>query len=248
MSLYSDWVKGCIDSEMNNDFVDYVVETRNGKPDEKLLDTYLKAGILGVPDREGELLTEHLNNINHNITELGFKESETYKLGNGFIIPVWSSTMEPLFFISYNPDREKDPKFKSGKYINVMPDGKREQLSSMRIYGLENTAQALKEKVLFVSEGVFDKLRLQAEGLPACSTLGSEIGLYHKRVFSRFEKIVYIGDNDAPGKKSRDSFLKMLPKTVVYKVPRGKDIDEFGAKYPKEFDAFISELKRKYMQ
>lgn len=248
MSLYNDWINQCKTSEMNRDFVEYLVESRNnGVLDEKLHENYLNQGIVAVPDKEGEFFLEHLDALGLTLEDLGFDNNEAFKLGNGFIVPVWSSTFELLFFISANPDRAKDTKYKGGKYINVFPTQYKENLSSMRIFGLENTAKALKHGTMFVTEGVFDKQRLEAAGLPACSTLGSEIGTYHQRIFSRFPQIVYIGDNDVPGKKARTEFIKKLPKTIIHKVPRSKDIDEFATKYPRDYQLFIDDLKSKYM-
>lgn len=248
VSLYKDWIHQCKTSEMNSGYTEYLVESRNnGVMDENLLNTYLHTGIVAVPDPNGDGFIDHLDSIGLTLEDLGFKSNEAFKLGNGFLVPVWSSSFELLFFISANPDRQKDPTYKGGKYINVFPSKYKEELSSMRIFGLENTAKALACGTMFVTEGVFDKERLESAGLPVCSTLGSQIGSYHERIFSRFQQIVYIGDNDVPGKKARTSFINKLPRTIIHKVPRCKDIDEYATKYPKDYKLFIDDLKKKYM-
>lgn len=243
--LYKDWINSCLNSEMQSDFLEYVVEVRNnGVMDENLHRTYLKAGMIGVPDPQGETFWEHLDGIGkgYNLDDVYLNEDELYKLGGAFIVPVWSSSFEPLFFINYSDTRDK-----SMKYINVLPEKRKPAISGMRIYGLENTALALEKGVMFVCEGVFDKLRLESQGLPVCTTLGSEIGDYHRRILSRFDKLVYIGDNDAAGAKGKRKFFELLPKTNMVNVPREKDIDDFGALHKKDFDLFISELKDRYM-
>lgn len=232
---------------MNSDFVEYVLESRYGDVDPLLHKTLLRIGMVGVPDPDGEVLLDFLDENNLELSDLGFSDNEVFKFGEGFVTPVWSSTFNPLFFISYNPDRAKDPNYRGGKYINLFPDKKKEQISSMRLFGMENTKKALESKVMFVTEGFFDKIILESQGLPACATLGTHIGKYHQRVLNRFDTLVYIGDNDVPGKQARDKFIKMFPNTVAIKVPREKDVDDFRKKHPQYFDEFITDVKNKYM-
>lgn len=91
-----------------------------------------------------------------------------------------------------------------------------------------------------VVEGIFDALHLDAYGIPAIATMGSDVNAYKGSMLSLFDKIICIPDNDSAGQKallqkrwqvpSSASFLYVEEKR--YQFGEGlsfqvKDIDNF---------------------
>lgn len=227
--LYSAWIDYAKTNEENKEFIEYLVHLRTGLDDvdETLVQTYLNAGIIGCPDPSGEMFEEFLNEIGYSLTDLGFKEEDLFRFGDGFIIPVWSTGYSFLHCINHNKDRVSGIE---AKYINIYPSGKEDLTNNLKFYGLENSLKAFETGNMYVCEGVFDKLMLEHLGLPVVATLGSKITTAQIRVLNRFDKVTIIGDNDVAGRKSKDILLSKVKNVDVINIPYEKDIDDLGKK------------------
>lgn len=242
MSLYEDWINFTKTDEKNKEFLEYLVSLRNNDVDnDALLEAYQNAGIIGSPTPDGEFFLEFLNSIGYTVEDLGYDERSIKLLGDGFIIPSWSISKGFLFCVNHNKNRQNK---NLGKYVNVYPLGKKEVLSNYRFYGLENTVKALELGYICLCEGIFDKLRLESVGLPAMTTLGSEISSMQIRILNRFNYIKLIGDNDSAGKKSQQQIMKGVPLTQQFIIPYEKDIDDLAKNKPDIFKEFIEKVKK----
>lgn len=216
----------------------------DGKFDDNLYQTFLSSGIVYIDNLEQfyNFFVEVSGNepdyygYEPYINRQG-KEYENIVLFNGYLIPCFDHIGDLLYFINYNPER--DP-----KYLIAYPKGLKETLSGLKVFGLEDTRQALEENRLYVTEGTFDRLRLKSEGLACISTMGTLFTPYFLHHIKRFDKVVYIGDNDQAGMKAYRDARKKGAVMMNIKVPKGKDIDELGKRYPRLYKDFIEEIKQ----
>lgn len=244
MNIYRTWIDYAKNNEQNRAFLEHLVRSRNnGEMDEKMLESFCNAGIIGSPPSEGiNFFEEFLNETGITMEMLGYENTDYMlnKFWDGFIIPSWGTGFNFLFCINHNKERVNGLE---AKYINLYPQDKKEILSNFKFYGLENTKQALEKGYMCVCEGIFDKIRLEAEGLPAMTTLGSQISQTQLRILNRFDKIKSIGDNDLAGKKAQEKIMKGMRRTQQYKIPYEKDIDDLAKNRPKLFEEFIKQVK-----
>src|SRR5690625_7522608 len=80
----------------------------------------------------------------------------------------------------------------------------------MKMFGAHNVSQVVKEDWIVVVEGIFDCIRLEHEGIPAVSIMGTKLLEYHKRFLNRFTKVIYISDADFEGYKGLKNVHKGL--------------------------------------
>lgn len=249
LTIYEKWLTYARESEMNREMLAYLVELRNnGVYDEKLHEAYINAGIIGsIEEKNGDepfvgcYFQLFLDEIGMSLEELGYTDTPIKNFGDGFIIPSWSTTGKFLFCINHNKERNSGL---DAKYINLYPTGKKELLSKFRFYGLDSTMQALDIGYMCICEGIFDKLRLNSAGLPAVTTLGSQISKTQLRVLNRFDKCKLVGDNDVAGRKAQQILLKGLARTEQYIIPYEKDIDDLAKNKPEIYQEFIHKMKR----
>lgn len=237
------WVEVVKNDEFQTEMLTVLVEERNNDVfDEKLFLAFQNAGIVCIP--EIDVLIELLDQCGERLDTLGFtnnRQTDTM-LSEGFLIPSFSVLGEFLFFVNYDWERDK-----SKKYINAYPTEMQATLGKFKIFGADDLGKGIQRGTLYVTEGMFDRLRLTAMGLPACCTMGAELSDYHKLFFNRCPQIVYIGDSDATGQKSFQKFRTYVPRTMQEKVPnREKDIDDFAKNYPEDFEEYVNLLKTKY--
>lgn len=172
-----------------------------------------------------------------------------YKLGyssfyerNWITIPVFDAGGDPLLLkLRRDPD-DKDNKNKFKFY----PLG-----SKATIYGWENLAN--NEELIVVCEGEFDRLVLEANGIPAITSTGGA-GTFKEEWLDSFTKLkqVYICfDKDEAGDKGAERLAKMLadkfPEMLVYKIPlpemeQGKDITDYFVGLSGNPDKFMFDL------
>lgn len=203
------------------------------------LRAYIKRGIFYSQDlNEVQYIADKLGLT---LEEFGVTEENKYLFEGGFIVPVWDSRNEILFFINYDFRRDK-----SKKYINIYTDfyGGREK--EVKMYGLHNTKQALEEDWIVAVEGLFDVIRLEMHGIPASAGLGTKIMKYHKSFYKRFKTVIYIEDNDSSGATAGRKFKKEVPHAELFRV-RGSfgDVDDFGGENNRDFKQWLEELKAK---
>lgn len=247
-SIYTKWMSFAKNNEDNRNLIEHLVHQRNNivgdelsEKDYEILETYVNAGIIASPPKsEGMSFFEHfLEEAEITLEELGFSERMLSRLLDGFIIPCWDSSGGFLFCINHNKERQSGL---DAKYINIYPEGSKEILSNFKVYGLENTLKALELGKMYVCEGIFDKIRLEGEGLPAMTTLGSKISKTQIRILNRFDKIVLINDKDRAGYEWRDRILKNVPRVEQVTIPFEKDIDDLAKNRPSVYKDFIQSI------
>ena len=241
-TLYTKWLRFAKEDEQNMDFLGYLTEKRNGDTyDEKVHLSLANAGIIGSPDPTGDFFLDFLDSIGETMESIGYGMLDPRRFGDGFIIPSWSTSGKLLFCVNHNKERASGL---DAKYINLYPDGQKEYLSNFRFYGLENSAKALEQGYMVVCEGIFDKIRLESEGLPAMTTLGSQISKTQLRVLNRFDKIKLVGDNDRAGRQAQQLILKSVPRAEQFNVTYEKDIDDLAIKRPDIYKELIDKIKK----
>ena len=230
---YSDLVKWLVtDQDQLTIVKENLVEHRKGD-----LKTYIKRGIFYSPD---------LDEIAHICEQLGITEEEfgvtednQYLFEGGFIIPVLDSKNRLMFFINHDYRRDK-----SKKYLNIYTDEHGGKEKELKLFGLHNLKQALKEDRIFVVEGVFDELRLEQYGVPAVAGLGTKVMEYHKYFYKRFRHVIYIPDGDTSGESAWRKFKREVPHAEVMWLPTNYgDVDEFGGKGKERFAEWIKMVK-----
>lgn len=223
-----------------------VLRRNNNEFDEGLFSVYLNEGIFWSDNIE--MFIDIMGRMGISVKDLGYEDiiikglERTLELGyepgtlltRGYLVPIYNHLGEFLFFINYNGDRDKNQ-----KYFIVYPTATKEFLAGIRVLGLNDIKQSLSEGRLVVTEGTFDRLRLKAQGIPAVATMGTQLTDYFKDLAKRFKVVYYIGDNDDAGNKSYKSGRYAGLRMLKVEVPKGKDIDEFGAMYPEEFREFV---------
>ena len=84
---------------------------------------------------------------------------------------------------------------------------------------------------VFVVEGPFDWLTLTGWGLPACALLGTQAGHGALRLLDRARSIVFVMDNDGPGRDAAERLAHELgDRAETVQLPPGiNDVAELGA-------------------
>lgn len=246
-SVYERWMNYARNNEQNKEFLKYLVFQRNGGREEfidedyKMLESFCNAGIIASPPADDyNFFLEFLEESGITKEELGYSQSAMIRFWDGFIIPSWGTGSNFLFCVNHNKERKSGL---DGKYINIYPDNKKEILSDFRFYGLESTAEALSSGAMCVCEGIFDRIRLEAEGFPAMTTLGSKISSTQIRIMNRFDRIILIGDNDRAGREAQKDIMKGVKRVSQYLIPYEKDIDDLAKKRPEVFKEFIQKIR-----
>lgn len=230
---YKKLVKFLLQDEDQKNFVKELAKQR--KMDS--IKTYIKRGIFFSADLDE--LSYVVEQLGMHPDDLDVDHTEVNSFDNGFIVPVWDAYDRLLFYINYSWARDK-----SKKYINIYPLTNRDNLKAMKIYGMHNMKQGLEEGRMVVVEGVFDVLRLEHHGIPACSILGVEVLPYHKQYLSRFKRVIYIQDEDNAGSAAWRKFKMEVPNAEAYRITGvQKDVDAFGGSDSFEFNEWITELK-----
>lgn len=231
---YKELVKYLIEDKEQQESLKVLAQKRDMS-----LKTIIKSGIFCVPDKEE--LAYLLETWGLSFEEaFGKDESDFRLLNEGFIIPVLDSSYNILFFVNYNWERGG-----ARKYFNVYPDYLNELPMNMKMYGQHNLATAVKEDWIVVVEGVFDSIRLTEYGIPSAATMGTRFLEFQKRFLSRFSKVIYVSDADYEGQLGWRNFQKKAENAIHYKIQGlHKDVDEFCTKDPRNFEEWVTELKR----
>lgn len=199
----------------------------------------VRRGIFAVPDRdELDYLLESWGKDFEGCFGLGVEDVGL--VTEGFIIPVLDSSNRVLFYINYNWERVE-----GRHYINVFPDRLGELKTNIKMFGAHNLEKGLKEGWVVVVEGIFDAIRLESEGIPAVALMGSKLMRYHQLFLERFEKVVYIPDNDTTGEQGWRSVSAGLENVIrIDVISKYKDVDEFALKGKQEYREWLGKLKQ----
>lgn len=174
--------------------------------------------------------------------ELGLiTKDNNFILANRFIVRVEGVSGDLVALIGYYPDKRKyittpSPFFsKDCMFFNF----KRAYELSMKEYG----------GLVFLVEGIFDCLSLDAIGLPCISTMGDTVSKVKKEILKVFKKVIAIPDDDAAGRRALNrrgkiswnvpdntTFIKFIGGTFSVNGTElhCKDMDNFVSWYEKD--------------
>lgn len=128
-----------------------------------------------------------------------------------YIFPSFLSNGEVFYLIRY--------KVKVGdttiKYENIdlrlgieIEEGEETKtIKKAKSYGLDTLDYS---KPVYVVEGVFDRIRLETNGVNVVSLLGTELTPYMLKVLSRFSEVYLTLDSDSSGSKAIDKIKEQL--------------------------------------
>ena len=231
---YKKLVKFLVNDDDQKEYLAELVEKRNGD-----LKTYIKRGIFCSADGNLEELSYVMEKLGMTEEDLDMDEISLGLFERGYIIPVWDGYMNIMFYINHSWLRDK-----SKKYLNIYPITNSKNLKEMKMYGMHNLKQGLKEDRIVVVEGVFDVLRLEQYGIPAVSLMGTKVMPYHKQFLSRFKTVIYIRDEDNAGATAWKRFKDEVPNAIEYRISGSyKDIDKFAQDSTFEFEDWIKPLQ-----
>lgn len=198
----------------------------------------VRRGIFCIPDTDE--LSYLLEEWNMTFEEFFGKDISSVKLLNeGYIIPVLDSSYRIRFFVNYNWERGK-----ARKYLNVFPDNFIESSKTLKMFGMHNMSQGIKEDWIVLVEGMFDVIRLESEGIPTVALMGNKLLEYHKIFLKRFNKVVYISDTDFMGILGWKKVRKGLDNVIHYPIKGlSKDVDEFAVEDTLNYKEWLKGLK-----
>lgn len=93
-----------------------------------------------------------------------------------------------------------------------------------------------------VVEGIFDALHLDAYGVPAIATMGSDVNAYKGAVLNLFDKVICVPDNDKVGQKALLEKKWKVPtnSTFLYVEEKRYQFGEGLSFQVKDIDNFLS--------
>lgn len=169
---------------------------------------------------------------------MGINEDNIHLYLEGYLVPVTDIQGRIIYYINYNPTRDK-----ATKYIMAL-SGFVHNDFLIRFYGLDNFNLALKYDSVAIVEGLFDSIRLLKEGIPAFATLGTKLNDYQKLMLSRFKTVVHVPDNDVSGEIMYKHYSKNLNNIIKFEAnPEYEDVDDFGKSGGKRFEKWTKQLK-----
>ncbi|WP_304427890.1 toprim domain-containing protein [uncultured Clostridium sp.] len=150
------------------------------------------------------------------------------KWTGNLVLPLRDVKNNIVGFVGYNPfiaieNKEKgiwdNPYYKQSdkKVLN----------KSLFLFGLKDYfKRAMKEGYIIITDGVFDLLSCEREGLVAGALLGSYVSDALLFQLSFIPKVIVAMDNDDAGLKVLNYLKKYLPRTIALKQGKFKDIDD----------------------
>ena len=152
-----------------------------------------------------------------NFKDMGLLNKDgSFLLKGRYIFPVKSATGKILALIGWFPDVKKYITTPS-KYFS----------KSTLFYGMEQWGKG-RLKFSFLVEGIFDRISLNALGVPAMATMGVTVGPVKQRMYPLLGQFVAIPDRDKTGSSVISSDAWNLPRKGKYlrlKSSSGKESD-----------------------
>lgn len=134
-------------------------------------------------------------------------KTERFLLDDRFIIPVRDANGSLITLIGYYPDNKK---YITAPGLFFSKD--------VLFFNIDHALKLSFEKfdgLVFLVEGIFDCLSLRSIGLPALATMGSTVSREKRAILELFNKVIYIPDNDAVGRRA----LNRRDKSYGWAVP-----------------------------
>lgn len=170
------------------------------------------------------------------------------KENNYAVFLLYNLSGKLIGYQNYNPNADKTFHQKSSftkkmstnemksmmRYFSYMSkfDDKR-KVSEIAVYGLETLKES--DKILFITEGIFDIIKIHNQGLPGIAVLSNDPKLIRPWLSLLPQKKIVIYDNDKAGRK-----LAKLG-DVSYTVP--EPFNDLGDMGDKEVSEFLKTIK-----
>ncbi len=173
----------------NADSVDELCTLR-GYVDDLQKNNLKEMGIGIAPDLDIEgVVDKEMESVLGICTEDGY-----FLLQNRFIIPVEDTNGALVSLIGYYPDKKK--------YITLPTPFFSKECMFFNYKNAYEMAWKEHDGVVFLVEGIFDCLSLQAIGLPCIATMGSTVSKNKGELLKLFKRVIAIPDNDKTGRKA----------------------------------------------
>lgn len=200
-------------SKFQDEYRSYLSNLR-GIDEDILKEFYMFYVLDGQAELDELIPSSHVREI------MGIQSGYYVRQQGRFVFPILDMDSVVMGFIGY--DYACNPKYKY--LINNAFYSDRSRL----LFNMQNLYYAYKEGVLIVEEGIFDSLRLNSIGLKNnVSLMGKKVTEFHRRIFNRFDLIIFITDNDEEGMNaarywgnginSKYAFIYISKKPVIKK-------------------------------
>lgn len=102
---------------------------------------------------------------------------------------------------------------------------------------------AIEKGYVAITDGLFDTIRLNQNGIPAVSICGSALSRWHVLYLSFIKNKIIIADNDNAGARLAGDCRKLMPECKQISFPNNKDIDDV-LKTKEGIGALLATVKR----
>ena len=209
--------------------IDELMERRKYKS-EKMRALLLSKGIFKMPTLHEVQLIALANSIRLTapmLRQLGLvSDSGDYFLEDRYAIPLCDWTGNPIALVCWYPDARK--------YITTTTYGFTATATFFNMQSYPKAVQPDGSTTVFVVEGIFDALSVESLGYCCLGNQGLDMSPIKKLMLQRFDRVIFIPDNDRPGRMSnpyltiRSSHHWELPNSrMVALTGKIKDMDDF---------------------
>lgn len=215
--------------------------------DDRMRNLLLEKGIIKMPTLSDIQLLCAANGLELDATKLRYlglvDDSGNYFLEYRYAVPVKNYSGIVLALVCWYPDNRK--------YITTGTLG---FTSSATFFNADSYKKAFDENgksTVFVVEGIYDSLSIESLGYAAFGNQGLDMSPVKKEILSRFDKVIFIPDNDRPGMKSNK--YTCIKSNHLWDIPNGhmiklcghiKDMDDLIKTYHFEDLDFLKSVDR----
>lgn len=203
--------------------------TRRNYSSDKMRTLLLSKGIFKMPTLHEVQLTARANGMLLTppvLRQLGLvSDSGDYFLEDRYAIPLCDWTGAPIALVCWYPDARK--------YITTTTYGFTATTTFFNMQSYPKAVQPDGSTVIFVVEGIFDALSVESLGYCCLGNQGLDMSPIKKTMLQRFDRVLFIPDNDRPGRMSnpyltiRSSHHWELPNSrMIALTGKIKDMDD----------------------
>lgn len=181
---------------------------------------------------EGLFLVDSLSDIqlftsisDEDLKNFGLVSHGHFLLGGRYTLPIRDISGEVVALVGWYPNTPR-------KYVTTPTYG---FSKSATFFGQHHWSEAVEE--VFLVEGIFDTLSLQAEGFPALGNQGLELSGYKQEMLKRYKKVIACPDGDSAG-KSVNHYYSDRSTRIWRPVDTWIDLSKSGVK---DIDDFLKQ-------
>lgn len=216
------------------------------------VETLRKMGCFFVPDNYylvgilGEYITQYKYGLYHSeFCTLAERLAIPLRVQNGAVVGFVGYSNTGTDWDSYNSD-EGEEETSSGPGI-VIPYlyPPKHVFEKGRFIFCEPIwyAKAIRDGYICIVDGLFDAIRLNQNGINACSLCGSKLTPWHILYLSFIRNKIVLHDNDAAGVRLAEECKRKMQHCSSFQFDTTKDIDDF-LKDPKRLELFLTRFEK----